>query len=165
MEVDLAKIPVHPPTGGWANMLDHQTGIPVTLPGTVEEYYWGKDPLPAANLENPADVIGLSSPYMGVSWWYRAFVPPTLKSGEHLVFSFPGARLRAEVYVNEKLVGYNLVGETPFAADATDALQPGQTNQLAIRITNPGGTFAWPDYDLQDWGSYQFPQTHGFWGN
>jgi hypothetical protein len=162
-EVDLAKLPANPPTGGW-NVLSGPAGIPVTLPGTVEEYYWGKHPLPTANPSRPQDVVNLNSPYVGVSWWYRNFTPPALKPGEKMILSFPGARLRAEVYVNGKLVGYNLITEIPFTADATDALKPGQPNQLAVRITNPGGTFSWGDYELENWGDYKYPVSHGFGG-
>jgi hypothetical protein len=162
-EVDLGKLPVNPPTGGWA-ALNSRSGIPVTLPGTVEGYYWGQPPLPAADGTSPQSVVGLNSPYLGVSWWYRNFAPPGLKPGERLIFSFPGARLRAEVYVNGKLVGYNLINEIPFSVDATPALHPGSTNQLAVRITNPGGTFSWGDYELFTWGDYKFPVSHGFGG-
>ncbi len=161
-EVELAKLPVNPPTGGWATLSD-QAGIPVTLPGTVEEHYWGRAPLPVAG-PRPQDVVGLNSPYKGVSWWYRTFTPPNLKPGERLVFSFPGARLRAEVYVNGKLVAYNIISEIPITVDVTDALQPESANQLSVRITNPGGTFSWGDYGTQDWGSYKLPITHGFGG-
>ncbi len=109
-------------------------------------------------------VVRLNSPYIGVSWWYRNFTPPALKQGEKLILSFPGARLRAEIYVNGKLVGYNLITEIPFTVDATDAVQPGQPNQLAVRITNPGGTFSWGDFELVKWGDYQMPVSHGFGG-
>src|ERR1700692_4084951 len=40
-DVHLDQMPVNPPTGGW-QVLDDNQGIPVTLPGTVEEHYWGK---------------------------------------------------------------------------------------------------------------------------
>jgi beta-galactosidase len=162
-EVDLTKIPVNPPTGGW-DVLSDQAGIPVTLPDTVEAHYWGKSPLRTADSNKPTDIVNLNSPYDGVSWWYRNFTPPNLKSGEHLVFSFPGARLRAEVYVNGQLVGYNIVSEIPFTADATNALKPGEPNQMAIRITNIGGVFSWGDFYFQEWGRYQLPITHGFGG-
>jgi hypothetical protein len=162
-EVDLTKLPVNPPTAGWS-VLNEQAGILVKLPGTVEEYYWGRHPLPTANPAKTEDVVSLNSPYLGVSWWYRNFTPPALKPDEKLMFSFPGARLRAEVYVNGKLVGYNLISEIPFTADATDALKAGQPNQLAVRITNPGGTFSWGDFELNQWGDYQLPVSHGFGG-
>ncbi|HEY0256576.1 MAG TPA: glycoside hydrolase family 2 TIM barrel-domain containing protein, partial [Candidatus Methylacidiphilales bacterium] len=161
-EVDLAKLPINPPSGGW-DALNDQAGIPVTLPGTVEGYYWGKKPLPVPNPDRPSDIVGSSNSYRGVSWWWRTFTPPALQPGERLIFSFPGARLRAEVYVNGKLVAYNIVTEIPFTADATAALQAG-SNQIAVRITNPGGGFAWPDYDLVEWGKYKLPSSHGFGG-
>src|ERR1700683_1651973 len=162
-EVDLTKLPVNPPTGGWETLTD-QAGIAVTLPQTVEGIYWGKPPLPTANPNDPQSVVGLGSPYEGVSWGFRAFTPPALRPGERLVFSFPGAKLRAEVYVNGHLVGYNVVSEIPFTADATDALKLGEPNQLAVRITNPGGHFSWGDNETQKWGSYAFPITKGFGG-
>ena len=162
-DVNLAQLPVNPPTGGW-DVLTDQAGLAVTLPGTVEEHYWGKPPLPTANPDNPASVVGLNSPYKGVSWWYRNFTPPALQPGERLVFSFPGAHLRAEVYVNGHLVGYNMVTEIPFTADATAALKPGEPNQLAVRITNPGGTFSWGDFGFEKWGSYDVPISKGFGG-
>jgi hypothetical protein len=42
-EVDLNRLHVNPPTGGW-KVLSSNTGIAVTLPGTVEEHYWGQNP-------------------------------------------------------------------------------------------------------------------------
>lgn len=160
-EVNLATLPVNPPTGGWDG-LDDQAGIPVTLPGTVEEHYWGKAPLPVAG-SRPQDVVDLAGAYLGVSWWWRSFTPPALGPGERLILHFPGARQRAEIYVNHKLVGYNIVSEIPLTIDATDALKPG-TNQLAVRITSPGGNMAWVDYGLTTWGNYKFPVTHGVGG-
>jgi beta-galactosidase len=160
-EVDLAKLPINPPTGGW-DVLNDQAGISVTLPGTVEEHYWGQAPLPVAG-PRPQDVVGLAGNYLGVSWWWRTFTPPALKPGERVILHFPGARQRSEIYVNQKLVGYNLVSEIPLTIDATDALKPG-VNQLAVRITSPGGNMAWVDYGLTNWGAYQFPVTHGVGG-
>src|SRR5271163_3883977 len=40
-EVKLDGMPANAPTGGWEALNDQQ-GIPVTLPSTVEEHYWGK---------------------------------------------------------------------------------------------------------------------------
>jgi hypothetical protein len=77
-----------------------------------------------------------------------------------------GARLRAEVYCNQKLAGYSIMGELPFEADLTDTVKPGQTVQFAIRITNPGGHFDWLDFGSArlDWGKYTFPPSRGFGG-
>lgn len=162
-EVDLEKMPVNPPSDGW-DVLNDQNGIPITLPDTVERHYWGQSPLPVARNSNPESEVNINGSYHGVSWWYRNFFAPPLKPGEKLIISFPGARLRAEVYVNKKLVGYNLISEIPFTADATAALKPGEPNQIAVRITNPGGNLRWSDYDLFKWGGYEFPVTHNFGG-
>ena len=163
-EVDLAKLPVNPPTGGWA-ALDGKGGDAVaTLPATVEQFYWGKPPCKVASPGRPDEVVTLDGSYQGVSWWYRTFTPPATKAGEHLVLSFPGARLRAEVYVNGQLIAYNLITESAFTADATQALKPGQPNLLAVRITNPGGNFSWGDFSLITWEKYGIPLSHGFGG-
>ena len=163
-EVNLAKLPINPPTGGW-QALDGREGDAIpTLPATVEQYHWGQPPCKVANPAKPDDVVTLNGSYQGVSWWYRTFTAPALKTGEHLVLSFPGARMRAEVYVNGQLVGYNLITESAFTADATAALKPGQPNVLAVRITNPGGNFSWGDFELIKWGQYGIPVSHGFGG-
>ncbi|BDI32036.1 hypothetical protein CCAX7_40870 [Capsulimonas corticalis] len=162
-DVNLSAMPVHPPTGGWS-ALNASSGIAVSLPGTVEEHYWGRSPAHVLNPADPNQVVNGDGSYTGVSWWSRSFTPPRLKPGERLIFSFPGARLRAEVYVNGELVGYDAVTETAFEADATRAVKPNQPNTLAVRITNPGGNFAWVDFDRLKWGKYDLPISHGFGG-
>jgi len=162
-DVDLARMPVNPPTGGWA-VLNDSAGIGVSLPATVEEYYFGKPPARTASSTRPADIVAAEGNYLGVSWWYRPFTPPALGPGERLIFSFPAARLRSEVYVNGKLVGYSIISEAPFIADATDAINPAGRNLLAVRITNPGGRLDWIDFLSLNWGKYTLPATHAFGG-
>ena len=158
-------MPVNPPSGGW-EVLHQKQGIPVTLPSTVEEYYWGKlqdKPYGPATTVNPVKSQTNGS-YVGVSWWWRTFHAPELAPGERLVAHFRGARLRAEVYVNGILCGYSIMNGLPFEADVTRALRPGPNNQLAVRITNPGGHFDWLDVRMIPWGKYKVPGSHGFGG-
>ena len=155
-QVVLPNLPNNPPTGGWS-MLNAQTGIPVTLPGTVEQYYWaqlGQGTTP----EN--------GNYLGVSWWWRTFTAPSFQPGQRVIIRFRAARMRAEVYCNQQLCGYNLITEVPFEADVTSALQPGTNNLLAVRITNPGGALDWRDIDDPglSWGTNAMPRSHGFGG-
>ena len=42
-DVNLTNLPVNPPTGGWA-VLNDQAGMGVSLPATVEEFYFNKAP-------------------------------------------------------------------------------------------------------------------------
>src|SRR3984957_20091633 len=48
-DVDLRKMPVNPPTGGWGVLNDDSAGKGISLPATVEEYYFGKSPARTAS--------------------------------------------------------------------------------------------------------------------
>jgi hypothetical protein len=135
----------------------------------VEEHYWGKFGTRPYNKHEAQRGAGTSFPngnYLGVSWWWRDIQVPDFKPGQHIVVSFRGARLRAEVYCNGKLCGYTIMTELPFQADLTDAVKPGQKTQLAVRITNPGGHLDWIDFPQMviEWGKYFLPPSHGFGG-
>lgn len=145
--VDVAKLPVNPPTGGW-QVLD-AAGQNVSVPGTVEEY------LSAGH--GPAD------DYKGVSWWWRTIHVPE-NAGPRIVLHFESQRQRAEIYLDRQLVGYDAIGGTPFDVDLTGKVRPGQTCQLAVRITDPGGNFDWRDSSPFKWGDYTLPMSHGFGG-
>jgi len=167
-EVKLDQMPVNPPTGGWQMLSDDQ-GVAVTLPSTVEEHFWGKFGIrPYAHNEaqrGPGTSFGNGN-YLGVSWWWREIQVPKFKAGQRVIVSIRGARLRSEVYCNDKLCGYSIMTELPFQADLTDAVKPGQKAQLAIRITNPGGHLDWIDFGSSrfTWGKYTFPPSRGFGG-
>jgi len=167
-DVKLGSLPVNPPTGGWAALSDQQ-GVPVTLPSTVEEHYWGKfgtRPYTGFEAQRGPGTSFPNGNYLGVSWWWRQIQVPDFKPGQRVTVSFRGARLRAEVYCNGKLCGYTIMTELPFTADLTDAIKPGQPAQLAIRITNPGGHLDWIDFASSriNWGKYTLPPSHGFGG-
>jgi hypothetical protein len=152
---DLSKIPTNPPTGGWET-LDHAAAMAVSVPGTVEEYLYHWDP---AKPENK-----LSQGMTGVSWWYRTFDVPASLAGRRVSLEFESARLRAEVYLDHKLVGYNMVDGTPFRVELTGLLKAGEKAQLAVRITSPGGIWSWEDFKVMNWGKAVIPVDHGFSG-
>ena len=165
-ELDLAKLPVRPPTGGW-EALGPQRGVAVTLPASVEQYYWGKlesRPYTVAEYEYAETDLGVQNgAYRGVSWFWRNFDLPARWSGKQVTLNVRGFRQRIEIFVNRKLVGYDLIAETSYACDITAALKPG-TNALAIRITNPGGVYDWRDYVKMRWGVREFQAGRGFGG-
>ncbi|MGE5313113.1 MAG: malectin domain-containing carbohydrate-binding protein [Acidobacteriota bacterium] len=167
-DVELRTLPVHPPTSGWAS-LDDAEAITVTLPSTVEQYDWGRFGLRPYHEEyafEAEDTTVKNGNYLGVSWWWRDVAVPNSFRGRHAILSVRGARLRAEVFVNERLVGYHCVTETPFECDVTEAIHPGEVNRIAIRITNPGGRLDWVDTELLRWGdtTQAFHKSHGFGG-
>ena len=133
---DLSKLPVNPPTGGWQRFEGNKDAVQVKVPGTVEEYMTVSD--------NPRPEHSI-----GVSWWYRTIEVPSEQAGRRFLLFFESVRLRAEVYLDGQLVAYDIIGETPFNADITKFVKPGQRQTLAVRITNPGGNFHWQDFTAQ----------------
>jgi beta-galactosidase len=145
--VDLSRIPTNPPTGGWPVL---ETGKNAAIPGTAEEYL--------------QKVPGPEGDIIGVTWWMRPVAIPASASPRRILLRFEAVRQRAEVYVNQKLVGYDMIGNTPFEVDLSNAAKPGDTVQLAVRVTDPGGNFDWHDKGLINWGKNQILFGHGFGG-
>jgi beta-galactosidase len=160
-------LPVNQPTGGWES-LGHEAGIPITLPSTVEQHYWGKyttRPYTPDEYRYAADdPIPQLGAYFGVSWWYRPIDIPASMQGKRIFLHIRGAHLRAEVYLNKKLVGYSIMEELPFECDLTHAADPGGLNIIAIRITNPFGRYDWVDGLNAQWGALKLYRSHGFGG-
>ncbi|MFT4252516.1 MAG: glycoside hydrolase family 2 TIM barrel-domain containing protein [Caulobacter sp.] len=166
-EVDLPALPINPPTGGWG-ALKAADAVTVSLPTTVEEHFWGRF---ASRPYGPDeyryaedDDVPRYGAYKGVSWWSRTIDIPASARGRRVLLNLRGARLRAEVFLNERLVGYSIMSELPFACDLTAAMKPGGANRLSIRITNPGGRFDWRDSTTMTWGKVKLFASHGFGG-
>jgi hypothetical protein len=165
-DVHLGSLPVNPPTGGWS-ALSPQLGIPVSLPATVEQFFWGLEgfrPYKDEYKFEATDPEVENGAYYGVSWWWREIDIPASYAGRRILLHIRGARQRAEVYLNKQLVGYSIMEELPFECDLTKAAKPGEGNELAIRITNPGGRLDWVDGSRIDWGGIEFQKSHGFGG-
>ena len=139
----------------------------LALPATVEQYFWGK-----FGFRPYKDEYGYSSVdhevkngnYKGVSWWWRSLDIPAEWQGRRIFLHVRAARLRCEVYLNEKLVGYSILEELPFSCDLTSAARPGVANRLALRITNPGGQLDWRDTNRLTWGGVTMQRSHAFGG-
>ncbi|WP_207425667.1 glycoside hydrolase family 2 protein [Pedobacter sp. SYSU D00535] len=151
--VQIGKLKVNAPTGGW-DWLEKEKGLSVQLPATVEQFHWGLN-------GNP---FGVAGNYLGVSWFTTNLDVPSSMKGKRVVLDFESVRFRAEVFVNKKLVGYDLVNGTPFKVDVSNVLNYGKSNEIAVRITDPNGNFDWRDSQNFMWGSYRTNPTHGFGG-
>ena len=163
----LAALPVNPPTGGW-DALYRESGVKVTLPATVEEHVWGQYGARPYTVDEyryaDDDPVPQNGAVPGVSWWWRTIDIPASAAGRQVWLHIRGARMRAEVFLNEVLVGYSIMSELPIDCDLTAAMQPGRPNRLAIRITNPGGRFDWKDSNNTAWGAVKLYHSHGFGG-
>lgn len=151
--VDVSTLPVRIPSGGWA-LLEKPQASGVHLPATVEEYLWGWN----------GETFGVTGNYVGVSWFETTVEVPADWRERRVSIDFEAVRFRAEVFVNHKLVGYDLVNSTPFSFDISDALEYGARNVISVRITDPNGNFNWKDSQVYTWGEYRTNPTHGFGG-
>jgi hypothetical protein len=162
-----APLPINEPTGGWGT-LRANNGINVTLPTTVEQHHWGKfgqRPYTPEEYRYAADdPIPQNGAYLGVSWWGKQIHIPAEWKGKRIFLHIRGARLRAEVFLNKKLVGYSIMEELPFECDLTHAADPGGLNLIAIRLTNPFGRYDWVDGLNAQWGAVKLYRSHGFAG-
>ena len=152
--VDISSLSVNPPTCGWDN-LDAVYDKNVTVPGTVEEYFWG---------EIGGTIPDVGGDYVGVSWWSTTFTLDPNIHGKRIIIYFESVNLRAEIFVNRKLVGYDVIGNTQFEVDATDAVVFEEENRIDVRITDPVGNFSWNDNILMRWGKNLIPAVHGYGG-
>ena len=151
--VNIASLPVNPPSCGW-EALNRNIEKTVHLPATVEEYFWSDN-------DNPA---GTAGDFRGVSWWVTTVNLNRELQGKRIFLDFESVHLRAEVFVNRELIGYDTIGHTPFSVDITDAVRFGGQNEIAIRITDPAGNFSWNDRQVLKWGNHDIPACHGFCG-
>jgi beta-galactosidase len=140
---DMAEVPLYPPTVGWDEML--KLGKPYRVPATWNEVY------PRQH---------------GVGWYWRPVRIPTSAKGKVIRLRFGAVRLRAEVFWNRRLVGYNLEGSTPFEVDITPFVRYDGDNLLAVRVTNPGGGTSSTDTVPIRWGKVALPDSRdcgGIW--
>jgi hypothetical protein len=152
--VDLSTLPLHPPTQGWDALFQQPDTTGIRLPATVEQYLWGRN----------GQTFGVAGNYTGVSWFAAKIFIPREWEGRRMVMHVSSVRFRAEVFVNRKLVGYDLVNSTPFDIDLSSGLMTGAENEIAFRITDPNGNFNWKDSQVYTWGEYNTNPSHGFGG-
>jgi hypothetical protein len=140
------------PTGGWAVLNGLPEGaVNVNLPAVAEEYL------------TPDGKVDTWLP--GVFWFWKEVSIPESWAGKTIRLNLENYRLRAEVFVNKQLTGYDIIGNVPYNCDITGAIQYGKINRIAIRITSPRGNGRWwGDTPMIQWGNYHFPPSRDFGG-
>ncbi len=146
--LDLSKVVSNPPSCGWDGLYSEK-GISGKVPGTFEELFGNGDPLWR---------------YHGVGWFTREISVPEEWKDKTVMLNIEKARLRIEIYINEVLAGYDIIAETPYSADISSFLKHGQSNRIAIRVTNPGGQRGWNDSPVTEWGNQKLCPGHDFGG-
>ena len=152
--VDVKMLPVNAPTQGWDAVFNRPDTAGIAVPATVEQYLWGRN----------GQTFGVTGNYVGVSWFTTQVFIPREWEGKRMVMQVGSVRFRAEIFVNRKLVGYDVVNSTPFELDLSSCLTTGAENEIAFRITDPNGNFNWKDSQVYTWGDYDTNPSHGFGG-
>ena len=154
-EVDLARLPVNPPTGGWplsTRSRESQSRCPPRSSSTIGAVS-APAPTRMPNTNTPNQTRNSATAHTAASPGSGAASSvPEHWAGKQVTLHIRGYRQRIEVFVNQQLTGYDLIAETSYDCDITPALKPG-TNPLALRITNPGGVYDWRDYTKLRWGA------------
>ncbi|MDF1572972.1 MAG: glycoside hydrolase family 2 TIM barrel-domain containing protein [Bacteroidales bacterium] len=70
----------------------------------------------------------------GIGWYRKTFGLPRNFSDKTIYLMFDGAYQNTEVWVNGKYMGKRPYGYISFYYDITDALLPGKTNVIAVRL-------------------------------
>ena len=151
---NLSSIPTNPPGCGWKDLYTQPKSVTTQLPATVEQYFWNRN----------GSSYGVNGNYIGVSWFTVYTNIPTTWKGKIVSLVFESARMRTEIYINNKLAGYHLFDGLPFTVDISRFAKYGADNQIAVRVTDPNGNFAWQDYSGLKWGGYETVPSHGFGG-
>lgn len=86
----------------------------------------------------PGTIQQVVPDYHGVVWYWHTFRPiqraaPT----ERYLVTFASVDYLADVWLNGVPIGGHEGADGPFTLDATNALQPGGDNLLAVRVLNP----------------------------
>jgi beta-galactosidase len=87
-------------------------------------------------------------------WYRRTFTVPS-GWGRRGTLKFQSVGYVADVWLNQRYLGYHEGAWTPFAVDTADALQPG-ANTLVVRVADPewGTRLDIVPWGLADWWNY-----------
>ncbi len=120
--------------------LDGEWSIATDPQNVGRDQNWFQGPRPDAKKTRVPSIIQETYPaYHGVVWYWRSFQaePHPYASGRYLL-RFNEVDYTAEVWLNGVHLGGHEGADTPFVLDATEAIRPGQNNDLAVRVLNPG---------------------------
>lgn len=116
--------------------------------------------------ESPLSGIADTS-YHPICWYARTFADPRDSDEERLILHFGAVDYTATVWVDGMQIGNHEGGHTPFALDATDALESGQQEHLVVvrafddplDIEQPRGKQDWQEQPHVIW----YHRTTGIW--
>jgi beta-galactosidase len=82
-------------------------------------------------------------PWRGEGWYRKRFTLPASEAGRRVVLDFDGVMAMPVVYVNGKKAGGWDYGYMSFRVDATEFLEPGKENVVAVHVSTNGHESRW----------------------
>ncbi len=108
--------------------------------GRVERWWRGPlpeaRPMPVPSSFNDVVVDPQIHDHVGDVWYQRAVFVPRGWVGQRVVLRFDAATHRAEVWLGDTKVLEHEGGYTPFEADVTAIVQPGEEHRLSVVVNN-----------------------------
>ena len=113
------------------------------LGSCVEDQFDPAKPLPdaqpiavPASYNDQNDQTTALRRHYGWAWYQRKVTLPTFCAGQRVVLRFGSVTHTAKVWLNGKLIAQHKGGFTPFEADVTALLRPGETALLTVACDN-----------------------------
>jgi Glycosyl hydrolases family 2, sugar binding domain len=78
--------------------------------------------------------------YDGIAWYRLNFTAPAIEPGKQIFMVFGAVDDSAKVWLNGKSIGEHEGWDRAFALDVTQILKQGQTNFVAVKVMDDGGS-------------------------
>lgn len=107
---------------------------------------WSIEDLPGKNTPfNPDAVSGPAGGYTtgGTGWYKKSFKAHQDLKGKRVLIYFEGIYMNAEVWVNDRFLGFHPYGYTGFWYDLTGKIRPGEENSITVKVRNEGRNSRW----------------------
>jgi len=105
---------------------------------------WQKIWLPHTWDATPDNPFVTSGHFHGVGWYRKRFEAPESWRGRRVLVHFNGAFQIVDAWVNGHHVGAHVGGYTSFVFDITNAVEPGKTNVMAVKVDDMINPFIAP---------------------
>lgn len=130
--------------------------------GLAERWYAGEDETFDRTIEVPfvpeSEASGIHETGFHPVVWYRRTITASAAPGERLLLHLGAVDHEAHVWVDGRLAGHHIGGQTAFTCDITDLLEPGEEHVVVVRAYDDPHDMELPR-GKQDWEE----QPHGIW--
>ena len=142
-------------------MTDRQTSLAAIESEAADRHLPAFDDAGWESVEVPGSLNPPPAAEEESAWYRRSFDVPDDWDGRSVTLRFASANYVVDVWLNGTWLGYHEGGSTPFALDASSALEPGTTNLVAVRVQAiPLGTRT----DVVPWGATDWWNYAGLTG-